>query len=235
MKTRQNIGNVRWISGVVILLLIGCGGRPNEEMSAAEKAILNAALAQKCAPEEYRAAQRMYAKAEAYAKAKEYSKAELAAKAAEKLAKKAEQKAIARKDECLKAAKPPVAVNEVKTETIETPSNGHAGGMQTVYFGFNAFKLDDAARTAADANVKWLGTHPSKRVQISGHCDNRGSAEFNLILGEKRAQSVRQYLIAMGIAKDRIDVLSYGEEKLADFEESDGAHSRNRRTEFLQQ
>ena len=102
--------------------------------------------------------------------------------------------------------------------------------MKTVYFGFNAFKLDPKAKAVIDTNVA-VTCH--QRVQVSGHCDNRGSAEFNLVLGEKRAQSVRQYLIAMGIAKDRIEILSYGEEKIADFGETDASHARNRRAEFL--
>ena len=219
-----------------LLMSIGCGGRPIQEMAAAETALANAALAKKCAPEEYRAAQRMYAKAEKYVKEEQYAKAEAAAKAAEKLAKKAEQKALARREECLKAPAPPAEEDKTAVTTPEDantrPINGADQDLAAVYFKFNAFKLSPESRNVISANAERLRAQNYSRVQVAGHCDARGSTEYNLALGEKRALAARQYLISLGIAKDRVEMMSYGEEQLVDYGESEAAHARNRRAEF---
>ncbi|MEE2788754.1 MAG: OmpA family protein [Myxococcota bacterium] len=215
---------------------VGCGGRPTEEMSAAERALSDGALSERCAPEEYRAAQRMYAKAEKYAEAEEYSKAKAAAKAAEQIAKKAQAKALARKEECLKAPQPTDAASaKTDDDRSNVPSvtvTDEASRLATVYFTFNAFKLDADARAIVSQNADILRDLGTSTIMLAGHCDHRGSTEYNLALGEKRAQAVRQYLISMGIGKDQVAIMSYGEENLADYGETEAAHAKNRRVEF---
>ena len=107
-----------------------------------------------------------------------------------------------------------------------------SGGMKTVYFPFNASSLTDEAKTTLGNNAAWLSANAQVAVIIEGHCDQRGSTEYNLALGEKRAQEVRKYLSNLGVNQDRLSVVSYGEEQLADYGETEAAFDRNRRAEF---
>jgi peptidoglycan-associated lipoprotein len=217
------------------LTLIACGGRPVKALSAAEKAMADAAFAQKCAPDEYAAAEKLYEKAKSLADQGEHARAEAAAKAAEQLAKKAVAKAEARKEECLK----PVETVAMKPESFIDSSgpgldavDGDAGGMKSIFFSFNQPNLSDEAKAVLDGNVRWLQRHAKVAIMIEGHCDERGSTEYNLALGEKRAQITRKYLVSKGVEQNRLGLVSYGEERLVDFGKTEDAHGRNRRAEF---
>ncbi len=232
MKTLRVLGYLA--VALVSLYLAGCGGRPVQVLGDAEQALANAALARKCAPDELAAAQRMYAKAQKLADDGENDKAEAAALAAKKLAKKALEKAEARKEECLK---PPEAETNPK-DFVDTSGPGldsmtpDRGGMDTVYFEYNTADLSDSAKAVMQQNADWLRKNTAVKVTVVGHCDARGSTEYNLALGEKRAQTARKYLVEMGVARERLGVVSYGEEQPADYGETQEAHSRNRRAEF---
>ena len=145
MKPIKSLHVIDVLLAACLLSQLGCGGRPTEEMSSAERALADAALAERCAPEEFRAAQRMYAKAEKYAEAEEYSKAHAAAKAAEQIAKKAQAKALARKDECLKAARPDTTDDDGQKDAADSDASqlsaDRKAELSTVYFKLNAFKL----------------------------------------------------------------------------------------------
>ena len=78
-----------------------------------------------------------------------------------------------------------------------------------------------------------MKANPSARVQIEGHCDERGTIECNMALGDKRANASRNYLAKLGVAKSRMDIISYGEERPADPGHDEGAWSRNRRAQFV--
>ena len=226
----------RILLGVILsAFLCACGSRPVQALSAAEKAILDASLAKKCAPDEYAAAQRLFKKAKDLADKGEHARAEATAKAAEQLAKRAIVKAEARKEECLKS----VAEEKTKAEDFIDSSgpgldaqDGNAGGMATIYFPFNAISLTDEAKVILNRNVSWLQKNSGTNIVIEGHCDERGNTEYNLALGEKRAQVTRKYLVSKGVDTKRIGFISYGEERLLDEEHSEAAHSRNRRAEF---
>ena len=98
-----------------------------------------------------------------------------------------------------------------------------------VYFDYNSYLLDADDEGALDLQVTWLDQNPSKYILIEGHCDERGTREYNLALGERRANSVKEYLVAMGISADRVNVVSYGKER-PDIEGSyEAAWSKNRR------
>ena len=97
---------------------------------------------------------------------------------------------------------------------------------------FNTHELDETARETVNHNAQWLRNNVDRTAMIQGHCDARGSTEYNLALGERRAQTARNYLIQLGIKSDRIGIVSYGEEQLEDYGESPNAHARNRRAEF---
>ncbi|MEX2271622.1 MAG: OmpA family protein [Vicinamibacterales bacterium] len=102
-----------------------------------------------------------------------------------------------------------------------------------VAFGLDSYSLDDAARAALDTNAGWLRRWPSTQVTIEGHADSRGTTEYNLALGDRRAAAAREYLIALGIAADRIASVTKGEEQPFCGEETESCWAQNRRGFFL--
>ncbi len=108
-----------------------------------------------------------------------------------------------------------------------------AGGLQTVYFGFDSANLDGSAKETLKGNAEFLKSNPSVEVQVEGHCDERGGIQYNLALGERRAKSVRDYLVAMGVAAKRISLISYGKEKPVAFGHDESAWGKNRRGNFV--
>lgn len=104
--------------------------------------------------------------------------------------------------------------------------------LERVYFSFDQFTLTNKARSVLDANAVILKSSPALKVSIEGHCDSRGSDEYNLALGERRAYVVKKYLVSLGIAPDRFETISYGEELPADSAMTESAWAMNRRAEF---
>jgi len=102
-----------------------------------------------------------------------------------------------------------------------------------VRFEFDQYILSDTAKQILDKKAKWLKDFPSAKAQIEGHCDGRGSAEYNLALGQKRADAVMQYLISLGINANRLSTISYGKEKPLDPGQTDEAWSKNRRAHLV--
>ncbi|MAW07159.1 MAG: peptidoglycan-associated lipoprotein [Halobacteriovoraceae bacterium] len=111
--------------------------------------------------------------------------------------------------------------------------SGDAGGIRTVYFPFNSSTLRVNAINSLDINADVLKKFPSLRVQVEGHCDERGSVQYNLALGEKRAQSIKDYLVASGVSADRIATISYGKERPISLEHNEMSWSKNRRGNFV--
>ena len=99
-----------------------------------------------------------------------------------------------------------------------------------VLFGYDSSELDDEDRSILDNQGKFLNQNPSLKVTIEGHCDERGTREYNLALGEKRASAVKDYLISVGINSDRISVVSYGKERPQVLGSNKAAWSMNRRS-----
>lgn len=218
------------------LLFAGCGARPTQQLTEAEGALADARIAEKCAPEEYQAAVKALAKARELADKGEHDEAKKQAQAARKLAINARNKAMLRKDECEKENAPPIKAvdpNEfVDKSGPGTMGEGNSEGLKTVFFDFNSSDLMPESRQTLAANAAWLKAH-NVRVTIEGHCDKRGSTEYNLALGERRAQIVRNYLKSLGINPDRLAIISYGEEKPLDYSEAEGSMAKNRRAEFV--
>ena len=99
-----------------------------------------------------------------------------------------------------------------------------------VLFGYDSSDLDDDDRAILNSQSKFLNQNPSLKVTIQGHCDERGTREYNLALGEKRASSVKDYLISLGINSERISVVSYGKERPQVLGSNKAAWSMNRRS-----
>lgn len=106
-------------------------------------------------------------------------------------------------------------------------------GLATIYFDFDSYTLSDASRQSLVQNSEWLKSRPEVKTKIAGHADDRGSDEYNMSLGEKRAQMAMDYLLNLGIPADRMSTISYGEEMPAVQGDDEGAWSKNRRVEFL--
>lgn len=104
--------------------------------------------------------------------------------------------------------------------------------LERVYFSFDQFTLTNKAQRVLDANAVILRSSPALKVSIEGHCDSRGSDEYNLALGERRAHVVKNYLVSLGFAPDRFETISYGEELPADSAMTESAWAMNRRAEF---
>jgi peptidoglycan-associated lipoprotein len=117
-------------------------------------------------------------------------------------------------------------------ETLGDSDSGKAMGLQTIHFSYDAYTLNDEAKTILKANAQIMKDKPSLKVQVEGHCDQRGGIQYNIALGEKRANSVRKFLGEQGIAADRVSVISFGKEKPVDPAESEAAYAKNRRANF---
>jgi peptidoglycan-associated lipoprotein len=103
---------------------------------------------------------------------------------------------------------------------------------EKIYFGFDDSALSPEARNVLKAKVQYLRANPDKCVVIEGHCDERGTDEYNLALGSRRAESVKEFMVKAGISPSRLTTISYGEEKPAVAASSENAWARNRRAEF---
>jgi peptidoglycan-associated lipoprotein len=104
-----------------------------------------------------------------------------------------------------------------------------AAGTDTIFFGTDRSDLDAEDRMVLDRQAAWLRVNPNVRVSIEGHADERGTREYNQALGERRAQSARDYLVALGLPPARLLVVSWGKERPIDPGTGEQAWSRNRR------
>lgn len=111
--------------------------------------------------------------------------------------------------------------------------NGKAMGLVSVNFPYDSFVLDASAKGKLKANAAVMKDKSSLKIQVEGHCDQRGGIQYNLALGEKRANAVRKYLADMGIPNDRVTTISYGKERPLDPAENEEAWAKNRRANFV--
>lgn len=105
--------------------------------------------------------------------------------------------------------------------------------LKEIFFGFDRYDLDVEDRATLRASAEWLKGNPEMRVEIEGHCDERGTTDYNLALGAKRAQAAKDYLGSLGIAANRLSTASYGEEIPVCREQSENCWQRNRRDRFV--
>jgi len=132
--------------------------------------------------------------------------------------------------------------SEVMRETVDSAKNTMATGLdaadaatmaERVHFAFNASELTDADVASLQEKLAVLQAHSQLVVQIAGNCDERGSEEYNLALGERRAAAAKRWLTAHGIADGRISIVSYGKERPLDPGHDEAAWAKNRRDDFV--
>ncbi|MGH7825240.1 MAG: peptidoglycan-associated lipoprotein Pal [Candidatus Binatia bacterium] len=115
----------------------------------------------------------------------------------------------------------------------KSPITPASSPLKDIFFEFDRYDLRADARDILRANADWLKKNSSARVEIEGHCDDRGTNEYNLALGAKRSQSVKDYLVTLGISTERLSTISYGEEIPVCKEPSDDCRGKNRRARFV--
>ncbi len=110
---------------------------------------------------------------------------------------------------------------------------GTTSELPIIYFAFDSDQLTAEVQAALDQAAQWILNHPQYIIQIEGHCDERGTVEYNLNLGQRRADRVREYLVGRGVNPAILTPTSYGEERLADPGTTEEAHAQNRRVQFV--
>ncbi len=111
--------------------------------------------------------------------------------------------------------------------------SSESGPLESVLFDYDSYSLSPEARAILEANAEWLQANSAARVEVEGHCDDRGTIEYNLALGAKRANAARDYLEALGVATNRLTTISYGKELPICREQSPECLARNRRDRFV--
>ena len=126
------------------------------------------------------------------------------------------------------------AVEDVTTGLYEEGGMAYLDKNMTVpakiYFNYDQYLITDMAQNTLDMQVAWMDENPDKYILVEGHCDERGTREYNLALGERRANAVREYLSSMGIADGRLNVVSYGKERPDEEGSFADAWQKNRRS-----
>jgi peptidoglycan-associated lipoprotein len=181
------------------------------DLAAAERAALDKAAAEKAAAERAAAERAAAEKATAERAAAEKAMAEKAAA----------ERAAADKAAADKAA----AAEQAATESAKT-------ALQTVHFDFDSYVLRQADRDILYSNAEYLLKKYKGKVKLEGHCDERGSDEYNLALGENRAKAALNYLLTLGVPAEQLSIVSYGKEKPLDNGHTEEAWAKNRRVEF---
>ena len=112
------------------------------------------------------------------------------------------------------------------------PVAGEGGPLKDVNYAFDSYALDARAKEVLKSNADWLQANSGRKVQVEGHCDERGTNEYNMVLGSNRARASMDYLRSMGVDASRMSTVSYGEELPLDPSHNETAWAKNRRAHF---
>ena len=132
-------------------------------------------------------------------------------------------------------ASPPAAPVAAAPETARPAPKDFVAidALKPIYFDFDRYEIRPGDRRILDANAQWLKEHGNQLVLIEGHCDERGTNEYNLGLGDRRARATMNYLVSQGVQAGRISTVSYGEERPVCTEHNESCWQKNRRAQFL--
>lgn len=111
--------------------------------------------------------------------------------------------------------------------------SGTIAGLSTIFFDYDQAAITSEARRQLAQNAEWIKGNNNVAVQIEGHCDARGTVEYNIALGERRAIAVKNYLVGLGIDGKRLSIISYGKERPVAQGDSEDSYSKNRRANFV--
>jgi peptidoglycan-associated lipoprotein len=229
---------------LVMVFAASCGKNAQKAIDEAQVAMNEAkdAGAEQYASDEYKGAEQMLGKAKDQFTGKDYKESEKSAVSAKDQAILAKNRAIERKAEADKlAADQAAAQQQAATTNYNVPTLGEQevpideqakAALKDINFDYDSADLSAEAKDILAGNEKWLEAHPDLNILIEGHCDERGTEEFNLALGEKRAKSVMDYMVSLGIGSGRLSVISYGESMPLDSGHDEAAWAKNRRAHF---
>ena len=136
-------------------------------------------------------------------------------------------------------APPPIPDSGMRTESLDSTGDmgileGRTSGpMVPIYFAFDSSAVDAEQGSRMETNARFLLGNPNVTIRVEGNCDPRGTQEYNLALGERRANSARNYLMDLGVSGDRIRTISYGEERPLTSGDSESDYALNRRADFV--
>ena len=128
---------------------------------------------------------------------------------------------------------PPTASSLDQLKAGKPPVTAASSPLKDVLFEFDSYDLRGNARDVLRGNADWLKSNPSARIEVEGHCDERGTSEYNLALGARRSQAAKDYLVSLGISPERISTISYGEEIPVCTEHDENCWRQNRRARFV--
>ena len=145
--------------------------------------------------------------------------------------------ACTHKQEAVNTAPPPAAAPMPMPPPAPVTSSIRPGSAEdfrvnvgdTVHFALNEYNIEDADKGVLGRQSAWLARYPSVRVTVEGHADERGTREFNLALGARRANAVKEYLVSQGVSTGRVETVSYGKERPICTESNEGCWTQNRR------
>lgn len=232
---RKSVWTALILLGVVFM--VSCGKNAKKAIDEAQSAVDRArtAEADKYAPDEFQSAESLLSKARDQFEEKEYKDAKANAISAKDQADLAYNRAQERKGIGVTPAKPDESlaynVPSLSEEGIAIEEQAKAV-LKDINFDFDRYDLTEQAKAILVKNAEWLKKNPQIKIIIEGHCDERGSEEYNLALGQKRAQSVRDYMVSLGISPARIKIISYGESMPLDPGSNEEAWAKNRRAHF---
>jgi peptidoglycan-associated lipoprotein len=106
-------------------------------------------------------------------------------------------------------------------------------GLQDVFFGYDQWTISDSGMNALNRDAEWLKAHPGAVMKVEGHCDERGTGEYNFVLGEKRAKAAKSYLVELGVNPKQLAIVSYGKERPFCAEHDETCYQQNRRGHML--
>lgn len=239
-----------FLLGFLLLGLMGaktCGKDAEMRINSA-KIVIDEARdnnAQELAPDEFRSAEESLLQAQSQYEKRRYRSAESSALQAETQGRVALEKALAAREQQDQLEKQQrdqeeqeklaYNVSSLYSDTIIESSSDdeiNNAALHDIHFDFDSSAISDHARAILDLNAEWLKAHPDVRVEIEGHCDERGDVEYNLSLGTKRARMVYDYMVAAGIEPSRMQTISYGESAPVDPGHTEEAWAKNRRAHF---
>ena len=137
--------------------------------------------------------------------------------------------------------KTPEKISEKKVESVTSSdvaseyAEGKEGMFADIMFEYDKYDVKESYKSELQAVAAWMTKNSSAKVSVEGHCDERGTNEYNLALGDRRAKAVKDYLVSLGVSSSRIETISYGEEKPAAFGHDESSWELNRRVELVYQ
>ncbi len=151
-------------------------------------------------------------------------------------------KKVATTTQAVEVKEKPVAPPPQEEVTKEQPpvvmeqpivkETGPSGALADIYFDFDRSDIRPDAKQDLEENTRWFKVNSRGRVKIEGHCDERGTTEYNLALGQRRAEAAKRFLVALGVDASRVSTISYGEERPVCTDHQEGCWSKNRRDHF---